>query len=360
MSFANGYSACRKLTFNVRPTAALTDFPNLVLGTYAELADIAHGGVVNNTVTLLGQTVSADVIFTSDAAGTVLLSWEIESWTAATGAIVAWVKFSRSSSADDVIYMWAGKASVTTYQCTASATWADIVARYGLPNGLALSAFDSSSIHYDGILKGSTPPAPTAGKINGGGNFNGTTAYVDLGTDLGQSGELTLSAWINSTTVTLGARCILANCQSDGNAQDYSLELNRIAAKVSTTWGNTVIKTGSISVLINTWTHVAMTRSGSTGNWTVNLYVNGTSDGLAVTTVVNPNAPNVTTAIGRVGAANFFYFLGVIDEVRISSAVHTPEWIAHEYLQQSQASPWYTTEVLIPPGGGRMLVGVGA
>ena len=94
---SNGYAHHLIFTFNVHPNSNLIAFPNLISGTYAGMADTGHGGYVTHTTTLNGRTVPADLIFTSDSAGSTLLSWEIESWSNATGAIVAWVKADRSS-----------------------------------------------------------------------------------------------------------------------------------------------------------------------------------------------------------------------------------------------------------------------
>ena len=119
----NGYAYRAVFTFNVHPASNLTAFPNLISGTYPQLADTAHGGYVTHTTTVNGQTVPADLILTSDAAGNTLLSWEIENWNNTTGAIVAWAQDDRLAASDTLIYAWVGNSSVTTYQCTASATW---------------------------------------------------------------------------------------------------------------------------------------------------------------------------------------------------------------------------------------------
>src|SRR5271157_471130 len=129
-TWPNGYAGRLLFTFNVHPNSTLTNFPNLISGTYSQFADTGHGGYVSHTVTLNGQTVPADLIFTGDAMGaTITLSWEIESWNNTTGAIVAWVQATRlagsGSSYDTLIYAFAGNSGVTTYQCTASATWSN-------------------------------------------------------------------------------------------------------------------------------------------------------------------------------------------------------------------------------------------
>jgi len=124
-AWPNGYNFTATFTFNVHPASNLTAFPNLITGTYPQLADLAHGGQVRQTTTLNGQTVPADLIFSADLAGATLLSWDIPYWNNTTGAIEVWVKDDRLAASDTLIYAWVGNSAVTTYQCTASATWGD-------------------------------------------------------------------------------------------------------------------------------------------------------------------------------------------------------------------------------------------
>jgi len=83
--------------------------------------------------------------------------------------------------------------------------------------------------------------------------------------------------------------------------------------------GNTTLSTGI-------WYHAAITRTGSAGNWTVKLYLNGILDG-STTTAVNPNATNEKTAIGRAGNISAQYFSGQIDEPKIFNYALTPTQI---------------------------------
>jgi len=91
-------------------TADLTDFPVLVdLGADADLASDA-------------QADADDILFTSSN-GTTKLNHEIETFTSATGELVAWVKVPNlSSSADTVLYMYYGNAAAANQQ-TASGVW---------------------------------------------------------------------------------------------------------------------------------------------------------------------------------------------------------------------------------------------
>jgi hypothetical protein len=74
------------------------------------------------------------------------------------------------------------------------------------------------------------------------------------------------------------------------------------------------------------WTHIVMSRSGST----LKLYVNGT----AVATATASGALNTSTgmlAIGRTGAVSVDYFKGSVDEVAVYPTALSATRIAEHY-----------------------------
>ncbi|MGD0629422.1 MAG: choice-of-anchor D domain-containing protein [Terracidiphilus sp.] len=116
MPWPNGYNY--QATFTVaagQVPSAQTNFPALISGTFADLATVANGGRISNTCTQAvgnnSTAVPCDLIFTSDAAGTQLLSWEFESWTPATGAVNIWVNVPTLANGT-VIYAWYGQSGV--------------------------------------------------------------------------------------------------------------------------------------------------------------------------------------------------------------------------------------------------------
>jgi len=126
-TWPNGYSY--QATFTVaagQVPSAQTNFPTLISGTWADFATTANGGRIINTCTqTVGNNatpVPCDLIFTSDAAGTQLLSWEFANWTPTTGAVNIWVNAPNLANGT-VIYAWYGQPSVTTLQTTPSSTW---------------------------------------------------------------------------------------------------------------------------------------------------------------------------------------------------------------------------------------------
>ena len=277
ISAGNGYTKGALFTFNVHPASSLTAFPNLIRGTYAQLADVAHGGYVQHATTLNGQTVPADLIFTSDPAGSALLSWEIESWNNATGAIVAWVKDDRSSSTDTLIYAWVGKSSVTTYQCTASATWnSNIATRYGMADNAASTTVIDSTANSD---TGTWPNADTSTNHTASGQVDGalvssvSTDYMHS-TNATPATSVSFELWFKPTNT--GGQYVIVQ-----GASDYYVRMEqnsghyRFAIGSGSGWGST-ISTNSSAADSTNWTHLVGVHDGSAQKTT--LYINGVAD----------------------------------------------------------------------------------
>src|SRR5262249_30730258 len=99
-SWSNGYAFRRAVTIDHTKVANSdqANFPILISGTYPYLATTSNGGNVTNPN-------GYDIIFTSDDAGTTMLPFEQESYSASTGTINYWVRIpTLSHTADTVIY----------------------------------------------------------------------------------------------------------------------------------------------------------------------------------------------------------------------------------------------------------------
>jgi hypothetical protein len=160
---------------------------------------------------------------------------------------------------------------------------------------------------------GFRPNAPPGGW--GSVRFDGSSGFVSLGSlpALNLPGPMTILASINPAVVTVGTRDIVADCNAGGSLQQWSLEINRTAAKITATWGNNIIGTGATALAANTWADVGWSRSGTTGAWNWTIYVNGKPDASGAT-AVNSN-PQQGAAIGRLGLDTIFFFPGSISSV---------------------------------------------
>ncbi|MEO8595982.1 MAG: LamG domain-containing protein [Candidatus Solibacter sp.] len=313
-AFPNGYNYCKLVTTSVSMVSGpsdLANYPLTVMVTDADLKSTASGGLVNN---ISGH----DIAFYPDCSGTgTALKWEIESYTASTGALVAHVlRPVLSHVANDTIGLYYG-GSFTTFQSTPSAVWdASYKGVYHLANGSTLSAADSaaSGLGNGTIING---VAATAGKVDGGALFaSASTRYVDLGNTGAHYSNMTAEAWINGTAFPASAKEILTKGY-DGSKTEWELGVGEFGAgkvEFSTYNGAKHGVTTSVATLSpGTWYHVAGTFDGST--W--RLYINGNQDSFSNdTTGPQSTARKIFTGAVDSGGA-FGNFDGTIDEVRI-------------------------------------------
>ncbi len=187
---------------------------------------------------------------------------------------------------------------------------------------------DSSGNGNNGTPTGTTAANGISGK---GRSFNGTNEYISIGSpaSLNLAGEMTAEAWIYPKNVTV-VNQFLGQASSGGTDGQFNFEIGRTANKLSIYWGGLstpLLSSGSLYA--NNWYHVAFTRTGSTGNWTMKIYINGVLDSVQTTTT-NPGTQQPTD-IGKAGDYPAYYFNGNIDEIKISNVARTSEEIAAAY-----------------------------
>jgi hypothetical protein len=152
-------------------------------------------------------------------------------------------------------------------------------------------------------------------------SFDGVDDRVNLGTPSAMdiSGAISISAWINTKVLDTSVDTIVSNTSSIGNNFQWDLEINRTSGKVSFVHGSTAngtaIFTNNKVLSTNRWYHVVAVRTGSSGSWTVNFYIDGVSDG-APTDTENPGTQG-TSFIGNQQIVSTRAFNGFIDDVRV-------------------------------------------
>lgn len=150
-------------------------------------------------------------------------------------------------------------------------------------------------------------------------SLDGTNDYVQLGstTTFNLPSACTLSAWINTNTVAAGTRQIICNSDAAGGIVQYTFEINRTTGGIVRLLANSgVIAVSSTTLLTaNKWYHLVGSRSGTGGNWTYTIYINGVQDAQATGVTGNPN-PHQIDSIGCGGNGAFQFFNGFIQDVK--------------------------------------------
>jgi hypothetical protein len=196
------------------------------------------------------------------------------------------------------------------------------VAAFGFEEGAGAVAGDASPNHNNASLSGATWSA--AGRYGYAMSFDGVDDWLTVAdsASLDLTGAMTLEAWVNPSALS-GWRTVLM--KEGASALSYSLYANdnmpkpavyaRIAGD-SSSMGNS----GTSSLPVNTWTHLAATYDGGS----LRIFVNGSE-------VASPmpltGSMAASTSPLRIGGNALFggeYFQGKIDEVRIYARALSP------------------------------------
>jgi YD repeat-containing protein len=328
-TWSNRYSYQRAITISHTkvPNTDQTNFPVLISGTYSYLATTSNGGNVTNAN-------GYDIIFTSDAAGTNVLPFEQESYSASTGAVNYWVQVpTLSHTTDTVIYTFYGNSAVTSDQSNKTGVWdSTYVGVWHLPNGSSLSANDSTANGNNGTNNGATA---TAGQIDGAASFNGST-NITLGNtnSLNISGNLTVEAWVKTTAT--GDERIVGHSSPSSPWNGYQFGLGTQSAGKTAFWNGTAWNTANSAVNDNNWHFIAVSVNGTTEYF----YKDGASDGWSL--AANPNSFSGTGLLGN-------SFNGTIDEIRLSKIARSADWVATEYNNQNSPATFYSAGPVNPP-----------
>jgi hypothetical protein len=274
--------------------------------------------------------------------GTNKLAHEIESYTSASGALVAWVNVPLlSSTADTNIYLYYGNPAAANQQ-TATNVW-DANFR-GVWHLQQTAGNFNDSTAYGNAGMNSVSDSNKSGQIGSGQGFNGGGDRITAANSasLAVTQQITLSAWVNyAAFVTNNKFADIVGKGYDGAGDAYFLRTqcpsnSRSLCVGSYTNGGSGTNYGVIWPIsgwnTNEWHYVVGLYDGA--NWT--LYFDGAQVATAAqATGALSNAQPVTIGafdfngtFSRFSAAN-------IDEVRISKTARSPAWIATEYANQS-------------------------
>lgn len=343
------YGFSRAITINSAQVggSTLTNFTVLVSGTYNYLAGTSNGGKVTNAN-------GYDIIFTSDAAGQNLLSWEIETYNTTTGAINFWVLIpSVSGSANTVFYMFYGNSAISSFQGGATgAAWdANYLQVWHLPNGSSLSANDSTTNGNNGTI---TTALATTGQVDGGAIFGGQTTDKITSLLTTSPTQKTYELWTFRTSDgggslgrmfekrTAGVQSEILFDQTAGTRYAYQQVF-------STSQGDWEIPIPSPNV----WHHLVVTYDAGSVSNVAAIYLDGVAQSVIATqpvgTIVTNTDPYV---LGNRGSDNARNWGGSLDEFRISNIVRSAGYVKAAFNNQSSPATFYT--VGTPAGGGEV------
>ncbi len=310
----------------VSGSSALTSYPMLFSVTDANLKTTVNGGNV-------GKSDGTDILFTASD-GTTKLDHELEYYNATTGQVIAWVRIpSLSPTADTTLFVYYGNASASDQQNKTGVWDSNFKGVYHLGNGTTLSASDSTNTNNPT----STTATVTSGTIDGAANFSGTQRITLP--NIALTTGVTLEAWIKPTNfeqfdhvLCKGFSSNVAPWVSYCLGMDNTASPNRKIGMSVTIGGTNSGVNAATPVHANTWYHVVGTYDGNY----VRMFINGTSDAtpLALTGTLDTISQNTEIGYNTLNG-NQQSFIGVIDEVRISSVARSADWVLTEYRNES-------------------------
>ncbi len=293
-----------------------------------------------------------DIIFSSSASCASTLNFEVQSYTASTGALTAWVQVP-SLSAGSVIYMCYGNPSISTDQSNKTAVWDS---NYQIVQHLDDSAAttvvaDSTSNGNNGTAAANTSTKSTTGEIGNALNFNGSTDSVNDGDPSATNtttGDMTLEMWVNRSSFSIDGAW---ETVTHGDGVDNGFQIFDNANGSSSTlrflyfdpFGRSFSVSTATSLNANTWYDLAVTQHGAVTSW----YVNG---------VLDSSSTNGNGAVGYEATSSPLLLMapshapGKMDEFRFSNALRSASWLLTSYSNQSSPSTFYTVgSETVPP-----------
>ena len=313
------------------------------------------------------QSNGNDILFTASD-GTTKLPHEIETYTSSTGALVAWVQVpSVQSTANTTIFMYYGNPAAVNQQLPTGVWNANYKAVWHLtqdPSGPAPQMLDSTSNANHATSGGAmTTSQQVPAKINGGLNFDGANDY--LTTNYYQTGvtAYTVETWVKTSTTSM-QQVIVHDRGSDAAANGVGLSLTLsvggtypgaagsagdLAYGVDSNNIYVGVYSTSAKVNDNTWHHVVGVWSAPSGTAVSPTQFSIYIDGVPVTTTAVTTGSATSPLTGLPGFGTQIarhqpwttYFAGTLDELRISNAALSSDWIKTEYNNQNSPSTFY-------------------
>ncbi len=322
-----------------------TDFPVLVSVTDARFKDVAHSGHVQSSS---GFDIRP---YTNSGLGTAITGYELERYNSSTGEVVMWVKVSSLSSSTTPFVLAYGDSGIST-DGSSTTTWSNsYMAVYHLADGTTLNV-NSATGSNNGTNHSATA---TTGQIDGGASLvSASSQYIDIGTAFNPA-VITMSAWVKGTSFPNAYNTVISRHDITPAYTTFYVRSDGKLAMYVTSQSGDVHYDGSGTHTLSSSTSYYTTlvwRNAGNPNGGLFGYLNAALDGSSLTGgagVILDTVAGVPAYVGKdpVNAGQFWN--GTIDQLTISSASRTIDWITTEYNNQSAPGTFETlgTEVAL-------------
>ncbi len=317
----------------------LVDFPVLInLATDNDLRTVANSGKMQNVN-------GYDTYFTASD-GITALDFQLETYTATSGQLIAWVRIpSLSVSVDTYIYLYYGNASISTNPSVATTWDNNFKGIWHLdedPTSSAPQIKESTSNNNSGTTLNMIAGDNVTGLIGKAINFDGSSKYITLGATgfPNIDGVQTISSWANySTVVTSDNENFLSISSGGGGANQIGF---RGGIPLAWQWGGGGLASGPTAPSVNVWHHFVYTYDGTTHSYYIDGALVGTSNNTPQTGAPVAGQVSFGTYMNGGSSPGGEYYNGYLDEGRVSNINRSAGWVLTEYNNQGSPSTFYS------------------
>ncbi len=360
---------------NTGAPPTLSNYPLLLDITSANLRTAVNGGHVQNAngydITFVGTDTT-----TCGGASSCTFNYEIESYSASTGRVIAWVEIpglkTISSTSNQIITVEYGDATISSPTQNVNGTWETNFKAVWHMSQSSSPASDSTSTGASASFNGSPTPATAAGLIGSALSTSGTTGagYLDYRSATftwASTDTFTYEGWFE-TSDSFGP--LFSQRDNGAGNPDIDITIGYNGATTSAGTMSVLVRddgsttyaqvNGATALNDGNWHHFAVTRTGGT----VQVYVDGASIGSSTDAgasgSITTDASGDYQNIGRegywvqtgYGNADEQYLAGTFDEFRISNTLRSDDWIVTDYNTMKSPSSTYTLGGEVPTSCG--------
>lgn len=321
------FSKRQKLRFAIASGEALKDFPVLI-------------SLSANRFNHEAAKASGEDLRFVDPDGTVL-AHEIESWNP-LGTSQVWVRVPQidQGSTEDFIWMYYGKEAADSVE-SPSEVWSDeYQAVWHLGGDPSATTSDSTGNGNHGSAGGAmTADNMVPGQIGGAVSFSGDGEWIEVphSDSLDITGDkLTLSAWVYMSGPQLRDTGVIVKAEPPaGEVRIYNYQIGvqsdhqanfRVARSPDGLGGQETYLTHDRELIAGTWYYLTGVYDGALATVSVDAQV-GQSES-AEAPILSTTAPLM---IGRRGVEDDRFFVGYIDEARVSTVARSDAWLRAQY-----------------------------
>lgn len=268
------------------------------------------------------------------ADGTTLLDFEVESYDASGDDGWFHVLVPLSGTADTTIYLYYAADSPADGS-DAAAVWADFAHAFHLNADLPGGSAVTNSVSGGTALSATNgTPADGAGQVDRGQDTSGGAYYSAAPHQLGNPGGLTVEGWFKRNSANSEGVVTAYTTASDSSFILHTASGGAMQFRCYNTAGSNGIS-GNFTPTNGAWHHVVGVWDGAT----VELYENGVKQGSGGGLTGSLRTYTHALLVGsRDDLPTVDYFKGVLDEVTVSLAGKSADWIKARH--QSGLGTW--------------------